>query len=345
MADDSQASTTQLWPGVLLTLALAVSARGLHALLPGDLGRALGAVLVAVALGLLLSNLIALPARFGPGIRFCYETLLRTAIVLLGAGLSFQSAAKIGGRSLLTIMLLMTLALIVAHLLGRIVGVPPKLATLIGVGTSVCGNTAISAVSPVIGASDEETAFAITTNTLFGMLAVFAYPLIGHWLAMSDLTFGMWCGTAVNDTSQVVATSAAFSAAATQTATVIKLTRNALMGPLIVIIGFWAARRRSGAAQRSIGERLKQSVPPFVLGFLAMAALNSLGLFASLSAALGFDTGNALKECASFLIVLALAGVGLGTRFSAMKRIGFAPLWVGLATALTVSLTSLALHW
>jgi uncharacterized integral membrane protein (TIGR00698 family) len=345
MGENSAASVASIWTGLLLTLAVALAARGLHALLPGDLGKALGAVLVAVALGLLLGNLIALPVRFGPGIRFCYQTLLRSAIVLLGAGLSFQTAAKIGGRSLLTIILLMTLALVVAHLLGRAVGVPPKLATLIGVGTSVCGNTAISAVSPVIGASDEETAFAITTNTLFGMIAVFAYPLLGHWLAMSDLTFGMWCGTAVNDTSQVVATAAAFSAAATQTATVIKLTRNALMGPLIVVIGFWSARHGAGTEQRSIAQRLKQSVPSFVLGFLAMAALNSLGTFAALSNALSVDITNALKECASFLIVLALAGVGLGTRFAAMKKIGFAPLWVGLATALAVSLTSLALHW
>jgi uncharacterized integral membrane protein (TIGR00698 family) len=236
----------------------------------------------------------------------------------------------------------MTLALITAHALGRLLGVPGKLATLIGVGTSVCGNTAISAVAPVIGSRDEETSFAIATNTLFGTLAVFAYPVLGHALGMGDAAFGTWAGTAVNDTSQVVATGFAFSAGAGQLATVVKLTRNMLMGGVIIAMGLLYARGGQGTAG-SLGQRVKMSFPPFLLGFLGMCLLNTLGFFVWSSHVVGRDLTADAQSAAKFLILLALAGVGLGTRLDAMRRIGMRPFWVGLATALVTSGASYAL--
>ncbi|HKQ63263.1 MAG TPA: putative sulfate exporter family transporter [Candidatus Polarisedimenticolaceae bacterium] len=326
-------------PGLLLALGVAIVARWLHGLLPGSLAKLLGEVIVAVVLGLAVANVLRLPAIVQPGLRFAFNTVLRTAIVLLGAGLSFRHVAAIGGRAVGMIAVLMALALAVAHLLARSAGVPGKLATLIGVGTAVCGNSAISATAPVIGAKDEETAFAIATNTLFGTLAVFAYPLLGHALHLDAAAFGSWCGTAVNDTSQVVATGFAYGDAAGKIATVVKLTRNALMGPLIVLLGVLYGAGGRG----SLGKRLKASIPLFVLGFLAMALLNTLGAVAWASSLVGRDLGAGLQAIARFLILLALAGVGLGTRFEAMRRIGARPFYVGLATALAVSAASLTL--
>jgi len=323
-------------PGLALVIAVAGAARYTHGQVPPATGKLVGEVIFAVLMGLVIGNVFRIPKFFQPGIAFAFQTLLRAAIVLLGATFSFAAALSIGGRALLMVAVLMTLALITAHALGRFLGVPGKLATLIGVGTAVCGNTAISAVAPVIGAKDEETSFAIATNTLFGTLAVFAYPVLGHALGMTDAAFGTWAGTAVNDTSQVVATGFAYSEAAGKVATVVKLTRNTLMGGVIILMGLLYAGGGQGTAG-SLGQRLKQSVPPFVLGFLGMCLLNTLGFVAWASQQLGRDLVVDAQTAAKFLILMALAGVGLGTRFDAMRRIGLRPFWVGLATALVTS--------
>lgn len=329
-------------PGLALVVAVALVARYAHGRVPPTTGKLVGEVIFSVLFGLIVGNVLRIPKFALPGIAFAFRTLLRAAIVLLGATFSFAAALSIGGRALLMVVVLMTLALITAHALSRLLAVPGRLATLIGVGTAVCGNTAISAVAPVIGAKDEETSFAIATNTLFGTLAVFAYPVIGHALGMSDAAFGTWAGTAVNDTSQVVATGFAYSPHAGNVATVVKLTRNTLMGGVIILMGLIYGGNGRGTAG-STGQRLKQSVPPFVLGFLGMCLLNTLGFVAFASHHLGRDLTVDAQTAAKFLILVALAGVGLGTRFDAMRRIGVRPFWVGLATTLVTSGTSYAL--
>jgi len=333
-------------PGLIVTIACAIAARFFHGLLPAKAGAVVGEVVVAVLLGLVVGNVIALPEALAPGIRFSFHSLLRVAIVILGAQFSFQQVVAIGGKAVLMIVVLMTLALLVARLLGRLAGVPGRLATLIGVGTAVCGNTAISATAPVIRARDEEVSFAVATNTLFGTLAVFLYPLIGHWMGLSSAAFGTWAGTAVNDTSQVVAAGFAFSDAAGEVATAVKLTRNALMGPVIVVIGLVYARRvdrepgAPGDAGAEIGTRIRQSIPLFVLGFLLVALLNTVGVLAWLGSRLGRALPHDLQAVSRFLILVALSGVGVSTRINAMRRIGATPFLVGLATAATTAITS-----
>lgn len=329
----------RILPGLIVTILCAVAARWLHGLLPPHAGAILGEVVVAVLLGLVIGNTARLPESLSPGIRFSFHSLLRAAIVLLGAQFSFAQVVAIGGKAVLMILVLMSLALLVAHTLGRLAGVPGRLATLIGVGTAVCGNTAITATAPVIHARDEEVSFAVATNTLFGTVAVFLYPLLGHWLAMTNGAFGTWAGTAVNDTSQVVATGFAYSDAAGKVATAVKLTRNALMGAVIVGVGL----AYSGAAVTSRGSlalRLKQSLPLFVVGFLVAALLNTLGAVAWLGHALHRDLAHDLQVISRFLILVALAGVGLGTRLSAMRKIGATPFLVGFATAATTAIAS-----
>lgn len=330
-------------PGLILVVAVALAARYVHhSLLPDRVAMLVGEVIVAVLFGLTIGNVFRLPKLFQPGISFSFRTVLRTAIVILGATFSFSAALSIGGRALLLVIALMALALATAHALGSWLGIPDKLATLIGVGTAVCGNTAISAVSPVIHAKDEETSFAIATNTLFGTLAVFAYPLIGHALGMSQAAFGTWAGTAVNDTSQVVATGFAYGVDAGKVATVVKLTRNTMMGGVIILMGVIYSGRSRGNV-RSLWQRARHSVPLFVLGFLIMCGLNTLHVVSWASSQIGRDLTADAQAAAKFLVLVALAGVGLGTRFDAMRRIGIRPFWVGLATALVTSITSYAM--
>jgi len=325
--------------GLVLTIACAVSARLLHGLLPAKAGAIVGEVVIAVLLGLVIGNAIALPDLLALGIRFSFHSLLRVAIVLLGAQFSFAQVVAIGGKAVLMIAILMTLALLVAHTLGRLAGVPGRLATLIGVGTAVCGNTAITATAPVIHAHDEEVSFAVATNTLFGTAAVFLYPLLGHWIGLSSAAFGTWAGTAVNDTSQVVATGFAYSDAAGKVATAVKLTRNALMGPVIVGIGLWYGRGGKGTAA-GMGARMRQSIPVFVLGFLLMALLNTLGVIARLGSLSHRDLARDFQVASRFLILVALSGVGLSTKLRAMRKIGATPFLVGFATAATTAFAS-----
>lgn len=329
-------------PGLALVVAIALAARWVHGRIPADIGKLVGEVIFAVAIGLVVGNVFRLPALVKPGIKFAFQTLLRLAIVLLGATFSFRAALAIGGRAILMVAALMTLALITAHLLSRALAIPTKLGALIGVGTAVCGNSAISAVAPVIGAADEETSFAIATNTLFGTLAVFAYPALGHALHMNPFAFGTWAGTAVNDTSQVVATGFAYGEIAGKVATVVKLTRNTMMGAVVILMGLLYGGG-SGTATRSFSERIKQSLPLFVIGFLAMCLLNTFGAVDWLSAQVHRNLIADAQNAAKFLILVALAGVGAGTQFGAMRRIGLKPFWVGLVTALVTSGTSFAL--
>ena len=331
---------SRLGPGLAVAAAVAAAARLAHGALPASVAQAVGEAIIAVLFGLILGNSVRLPAASAPGIRFAFQTVLRVAIVLLGAGLSFAAVVAIGARALFVIVLLMTLALAAAHLLGRRFGVSSRLATLLGVGTAVCGNSAIGAVAPAIGADDDEVAYAIATNTLFGTVAVFAYPILGHALGLSDAEFGSWAGTAVNDTSQVVAAGFAYSDPAGEVATVVKLTRNSLMGAVIVAMA--ALHGRAHPAGGGFAARLRQSVPWFVVGFLVMAAIRTVGGFDWIAARAGIDVQAWLTWSARAAILLALAGVGLSTRFAAMRRTGFAPLALGFAIALTTATASYA---
>ena len=337
-------------PGLALAVLVGLAGRFLHGLLPGEATGAIGEVIIAVVLGLLVGNLVRLSGATTPGIRFSFHTVLRTSIVLLGATFSFAQVVAIGGKALGMIAALMVLALAVAHALGRAAGVPGKLATLIGVGTAVCGNSAILATAPVIGARDEEVSFAIATNTLFGTLAVLLYPFLGRAMGLDDATFGTWAGTAVNDTSQVVATGFAFSEPAGKIATAVKLTRNAMMGGVIVAMallhGRGGATAGGGAPGPGWRRRIQQSLPLFVVGFLTLALVNTVGGVEALSRATGWNLSKAIPFAARFLILVALAGVGLSTRFDAMRRTGIRPFYVGLATATaTAGASLLLLRW
>jgi uncharacterized integral membrane protein (TIGR00698 family) len=291
-------------------------------------------VLVAVLIGIVVANSGLLPATSGPGLRFAVQRVLRLGIILLGARLSLFDVAQIGAGALLLVVLTMTVAFSVALLGGRVAAMPKRLALLIGVGTAVCGNSAIVATAPVIDAEEREVTFAVATITLFGTLAVFLYPLIGHALGLSAHIFGTWVGVAVNDTSQVVAASAAYSPEARDIATVVKLVRNTLMAPLIVLIAWWWGRQRP-VEGTTVRAGVLRAFPLFVLGFLFMALLRTSGVIDRASAA-------PIDEVARACILVALAGVGLSTRIAQLRTIGARSFFVGFGTAVVMAGLSLA---
>ena len=270
--------------------------------------------------------------RFAPGLRIAAERLLRLGIVLLGAKLSVQQLVGIGAPALAIILVTMAAALLIVLALARLATVDGRLAVLLAVGAAVCGNTAVVATSPVIRARPRDTAYAVATVTLFGTLAVFAYPLIGQAARLGDAVFGLWAGIAINDTSQVVAASSAYSPGAFAVATVVKLIRNAIMAPLLLAIA-WAWGRRTG----TVGDTragLRRAVPVFVLGFIALAALRSIG-------AVDAGLATTLESIARVLILVALAAVGLNVRLEELRSVGATPLLIGLGAALVIGVATI----
>jgi uncharacterized integral membrane protein (TIGR00698 family) len=269
-----------------------------------------------------------------PGLRFASQRVLRSGIILLGARLSLGEIARIGLPSTVAIVITMAVSFSVVLVVARLVHVERPLAVLIAVGSAVCGNTAIVATAPVIGARAREVAYAVATITLFGTLAVFLYPTVGRTFGIPQPSFGLWAGIAVNDTSQVIATSAAYGPDALDVATVVKLIRNALMAPLLFLIAaWWAASGASSAGSARGGVR--RAVPLFVLGFLALAALRTIGVISAEQAAI-------LDVAARALILVALAAVGTTIRVAELRETSWRPLAVGFAVSLAVGIGSLA---
>jgi uncharacterized integral membrane protein (TIGR00698 family) len=328
-----------LFSGIVVVSAVALLAYVIHALLPGAWAKSIGAVLVAVLLGLTLRNSLNLPVRLEPGIQFALHSILRFSIVLLGARVMFGDVLTVGGKALGLIVILMIAAFGVAHLLARVFKMPMRLATLLGVAGAICGNSAIAATAPAIKAKEEQLSIAIAINTLLGTTVMFLYPWLGPQIGMDDLFYGQWVGVAVNDTAQVIAASFSVSPAAGEVATIVKLTRNALLGLVVVVLGLayarWARDQISGKAV-PLTKRLKQSVPLFLLGFLAMALLNTFGFFSSVSAVVGYDVQNIIKTVGDVLLVGALAAVGLGTRLSSLRAAGIAPVVIGVSVSATI---------
>jgi len=347
----------QGWVGLHLVLGVAIASRFIHALITNPtLYKSISEILVAVLLGLYLRNSFVLGECTKAGVKFSIQRVLRFGIILLGLRLSLQDVAATGIKALVLVTICIAIALVLAHFAGRLFRVPPRLAALIGVGTAICGNTAIVATAPVLDANEEEISFAVATITLFGLLAVLVYPILGHLIGLSDRAFGLWAGTAVNDTSQVVAVGAMYGEAALNVATIVKLTRNTLMAPLIVLVGLTSSlgSRNKVSTNARQASRLDWAklIPGFVIGFLVMSLIRTAGI------ALGFlpqDVSNpgdlhlaadillAFDQVSKFAILMALAGVGLNTDLKSLRRLGIKPLIIGTCVALVLAVISLSL--
>jgi uncharacterized integral membrane protein (TIGR00698 family) len=313
-------------PGAGLCLAVAVVATLLGWALP-----VIGGPVFAILLGLAIASIRALPAPFEPGIAFASKTLLQWSIVLLGAHLSLSQIAR-GGLASLPVMLgTLAIVLVMAYVVGRLLGIDRDLRRLLGIGTAICGGSAIAALSGVIEVDRSDVAYALGTIFAFNVVAVLTFPALGHLMGMSQSAFGLWAGTAINDTSSVVAAAFAYGSVAGSAAVVVKLTRTLLIVP---IVGYYAWRR---IASHEGGPVNWMAVFPwFILWFLIAAALDSLGWIPP-------AWQDPIQHLALFAIVVALAGVGLSSDLGRIKAAGLRPLTLGAILWVTIAVSSLAI--
>jgi uncharacterized integral membrane protein (TIGR00698 family) len=341
-------------PGFLLAFALAFAGNLLADAIANALGMGPGAIsgiMVAILLGLALGNLLTLPAMLKPGFEFAVKRVLRIGIVLLGLKLSIVEVGAIGLKSLPIILVTIPAAILLVTFLGRRIGLPDRLATLIAVGTGICGNTAIVAVSPTIAAQKEETSYAVACITIFGLFAMLTYPFLAHWLFSGDaFRSGLFLGSAVHDTSQVAGAGMVYqdyyhAPEALNVATVTKLERNLSMLIVIPLMSILYHRRSS---EGTAPPPWYTMVPLFVVGFACMSLLRTVGdLGERPFGLLAPDHWHAFIKAAShttsYCLGIAMAGVGLGTSIKGLRSIGLKPLALGLVSALIVGIISTAL--
>jgi uncharacterized integral membrane protein (TIGR00698 family) len=314
--------------GLLLCLAVAVVATVLGNQLP-----VVGAPVFSILIGALIASFVPLPSSVKPGITFSGKTLLQWSIVLLGANLSLRQIAASGWQSLPLMLGTFVIVMALAYLIGRALGLDRDVRRLLGVGTAICGGSAIAAVSSVIEADQADIAYSVGTIFLFNVVAVLVFPPLGHLFAMTQSAFGLWAGTAINDTSSVVAAAFSYGHEAGQHAVVVKLTRTLLIVPLVLYYAWRGAQR-----MRAEGRRVpwRSILPWFILWFLLAAALNTLNLIPA-------PVQAPLHQLALFSIVVALAGVGLGTDVARIRSAGLRPLALGAILWVAISAASLGI--
>lgn len=315
-----------LVPGLLLAVALALVATAVGTRVP-----VLGPAVLAILLGVAVRLVLAPGAWADTGVAVSSKTVLQAAIVLLGTGLDLGTVVHVGVSSLPVMLVTLAAALGGGALLGRALRIDAPLRTLLAVGTGICGASAIAAVSSVLDVAAVELAYAVSTIFVFNVAAVLLFPPLGHLLGLGAHGFGLWAGTAVNDTSSVVAAGYAFSHAAGAYAVVVKLTRTLLIVPIVLGVG--ALERRQGRAPR----RRLVPVPLFLVGFVAAAGVRSTGV-------LGAGALHDLSTLALFLVAVALAAVGLSVRPAAVRAAGVRPLLLGAALWVLVATTSLGMQ-
>lgn len=346
----------RLLPGLALAAAVAWGAVQLAEVigtrLLGFERSPVSSVMVALLLGMLIGNLLPLPGWLSPGLRYSSRTVLRLGIILLGIRLSVLDVLRLGALGIPIVLVCIVGALLITRLLARVLGLPERLGLLIAVGTSICGVSAIGAAAPAIEAREEETAYAVGVITVFGILATFLYPSLAHWVFRADpLRAGLFLGTSVHDTSQVVGAGMVYgelyaAPLALQAAVVSKLVRNAFMSVVIPLVVL-AHRRGAGGGGGTAARRVDAArlFPLFLIGFLALAAVRSVGdagtrhgasAFGLLSAAQWNALVGWVQEAAGWCLVLALAAVGTGTRLATMRALGIRPFLAGLWAAAAV---------
>jgi len=341
-------------PGLVLAFAIAVLGRTLADLPNEVLGvtkTPLSPILVAILLGLVVRNTIGLPSVFEAGLALSLKRILRVGVALLGIRLSLAAAGAISLVALPIVFGCIAMALFFVTRLGKLVGLPPRLTTLIAVGTAICGNSAIVAMAPTIEATDDEVSYAVGCITLFGLIALMVHPFLAHSLFGGDPTLaGLFLGTAIHDTAQVAGAGLVYVAQfgtpeTLDVATITKLQRNMFMLAVIPLMAFTSQRRQPNA---SLVAQVRAAIPFFVLGFLAMSLVRTVGdlgdeAFGLLDRSTWTALISSTTTTATWCLTIAMAAVGLGTSFSRLKGLGLRPIGVGFAAATLVGATSYVL--
>src|SRR6202522_581206 len=299
-------------------------------------------VLWAIVIGLLIANTVGVPKIFQPGLA-TYEFWLKAGIVLLGSRFILGDVLKLGGVSLILVAIEITVSLLFMTALGKAFGLSPKLTDLLAIGSSICGVSAIIAAQGAIDADEEDSSYAIAAILLLGAISLFLFPLIGHVLHLSDHAYGLWAGLAVDNTAEATAAGALYSDAAGKVAVLAKTCRNATIG--FIVLGYaiyWASK---GQAEKVTDKAafLWAKFPKFVLGFLLISLLSTIGFFAKPQVL-------ALGNLSRWAFLLTFAGVGLRTNLRELSKQGARPLIVGAVGEIVIALITLGLvfgadHW
>jgi len=310
-------------PGLALVIAIAVPAMVL-----GEYFPLLGGAVMGMLLGLACRFFYVPGESCKPGLQFASKQVLQYSIVGLGFSLPIHEVVHTGLASLPVSLVTLGVAFAVALLVGKLLRIPEKLKILIGAGTAICGGSAIAAITPVVKPDDHDTAYALSTIFLFNIVAVMVFPFLGKQLGMSDAGFGLWAGTAINDTSSVVAAGYAWNNFAGEYATIVKLTRAMMIVPVTVVLGMIFNRGQQNVP-------LHKNVPWFIVLFVLASVVNEW---------LPPAITSAIRHFAPFMIVLALAGIGLSTDVQRLRRAGWKPLVLGLVVWVSVASSSLLIQ-
>ncbi|MDF2655061.1 MAG: hypothetical protein K0R19_1535 [Bacillota bacterium] len=317
-------------PGVLLSAFIAVPAW-----LVGSLYPIIGGPILGILLGMILA-FVKRPAYLEKGLTFTSKRVLQFAIILLGFDMNLYQVIEVGGKTLLLMIFTITAAFLSALLLGRALKIERNVNILIGVGTAICGGSAIAAAAPVIKAEDEDIAHSISTIFLFNVLAAFLFPALGHLMQMTNYHFGLWAGTAINDTSSVVAAGYSYSTQSGDLAVIVKLTRTLMIIPVTLILTLFSMREDlPGHASEY---RLSRIFPWFILGFAAASVAATLLPVPSVLSVL-------LPRTGKFMIVMAMVAIGLNTNLPKLLKNGARPILLGLGCWFVLSVTSLAIQY
>jgi uncharacterized integral membrane protein (TIGR00698 family) len=319
-------------------------------------GHPIEPVMLAIILGMVLSNAWSVPKGLHSGIKFSVKKMLPIGIVLLGARLNFRQMLTVGGKGLALAVLETVVALLLLLVLTHFLKLPRKLGVLLGIGTAICGGTAIVATAPVIEAEEKDVVFSVATVTLLGLIGMFALPFIGHALGLTQKAFGVWAGLAIHQTPQVIAAGFSYGDEAGGFATVVKLARVCLLAPVVFVTGLVYAKQKLKSTGASENKRINYAhlFPMFVLGFLAMALLNTVGLLPQMTFHIAqspvitpgdhqVNLAKMLDQVSKFCIVISMAGVGLETKFAAMRQTGLKPLVASFVAVVIVAALVLGL--
>ena len=323
--------------GVAICFTVAALSVLAEKMIPGEL---LGASIIALFMGTFINSFFH-PAWMKPALKFTSKKVLKAAIVLLGASLSVNTILSVGKMTFFVMLFTFAMCFGGGYFIRKIFGLNWKLSNLISAGTGICGGSAIAAIAPVIDADDKDIAFAMSSTFLFDMVMIALYPLMGKALGMSDIAYGIWAGTSVNDTASVVASGYAFSEAAGDFATMVKLTRTIAIIPTVLVFAYIGTRikqREMKAANNGQKVNLTKIVPWFIGGFLLLAIFNSVGFMPTVASTV-------MKSTSKFLMVSALAAIGLSTSITDFKKAGLAPMFYGITIDTLVTLTALGVIW
>jgi len=324
-----------LLPGLALAGAVSIASLALAGVETRLFGHpVIEGLVVAILIGMMVRTAWTPPAAAAPGVRFAAKEVLEVAIVLLGASVDLPLLLRSGPSLALGIVLLVAVGLTASYGIGRLIGLPHNLAVLVACGNSICGNSAIAAVAPVIGAEQEHVASSIAFTAILGVIVVVGLPLLVHPLALSDYQYGVMAGLTVYAVPQVLAAAFPVSALSGQVGTLVKLMRVLMLGPVVL---FFALRNPAPRAASGLQEgaprqtSITRFVPWFIIGFLLFALLRSSG-------GIGARVADPMKTLSTWLTVLAMAGLGLGVDLRAIRRVG-RPVMLTVSASLLVLLT------